>query len=97
MSSASEASGEGNSDCRVRGTRTILGARAPHPARFARPTSPSGRGEARHLHLSPQGPRRGEVDVERSDASGEGYSDDLEGESPSPGALRAADLSLRER
>jgi hypothetical protein len=37
------------------------------------------------------------VDVERSEASGEGYSDDLEGESPSPGALRAADLSLRER
>ena len=42
-------------------------------------------------------PRWGEVDVERSEASGEGYSDDLEGESPSPGALRAADLSLRER
>jgi hypothetical protein len=45
--------------------------------------------------LSPQAPRRGEVDVERSEASGEGYSDDLEGEVPSPGALRAADLSLR--
>jgi hypothetical protein len=32
-----------------------------------------------------------------SETSGEGYSDYLEGESPSPGALRAADLSLRER
>jgi len=30
-----------------------------------------------------------------SEASGEGCSDYLEGEFPSPGALRAADLSLR--
>jgi hypothetical protein len=42
-------------------------------------------------------PLRGEVDVERSEASGEGYSNNLEDESHSPGALRAADLSLRER
>jgi hypothetical protein len=42
-------------------------------------------------------PLWGEVDGERSETSGEGFSASMSSESPSPGALRAADLSLRER
>jgi hypothetical protein len=47
--------------------------------------------DAAALHLSPKG--RG-----RREAAGEGVpGHNSEGEFPSPGALRAADLSLRER